>query len=55
MKRYFETGKLKRIWIDKYCWGNWNICVRYKLEEGGKYHPDWMLPDGSINEELREL
>jgi len=53
MKRYYEAGFLDRKWVELYCKGNWSECVRYKMEEGGQYHPDWMLPDGSYDERLR--
>lgn len=52
MKRYFEQGKLDRKWIDEYCMGNYMRCVRKKMEEEGKYHPDNMLPDGTIDSDL---
>jgi len=53
MKRFFEEGKLDKKWIDDYCKGNYYQCVRRKMEEEGRYHPDSMLPDGTINEELK--
>ena len=53
MKMYYEKGLLDKSWIDKYCLNDWNSCVRYQMEESGRYHPDWMLPDGTINEELK--
>jgi len=53
MKRYFEEGKLNKKWIDEYCWGNYQQCIRRKMEEEGKYHPDNMLPDGTINKKLK--
>ena len=53
MKRYFEHGRLEKKWIELYCKGDWEDCVRYQKEEKGAYHPDWMLPDGSIDESLR--
>jgi hypothetical protein len=28
--------------------------VRRKIEEEGQYHPDNMLPDGTIDEKLKE-
>ena len=52
MKRYFEQGKLDEKWILNYCKGDWGKCIRYKMEEAGEYHPDNMLPDGSINKDL---
>lgn len=53
MKTYYEQGRLDKKWIDMYCKGDWNSCVRYKLEESGQYHPDYMLPDGTICLELK--
>ncbi|RKY58122.1 MAG: uracil-DNA glycosylase [Candidatus Neomarinimicrobiota bacterium] len=52
MKRFFESGKLAEKWVRDYCFGNWQKCVRYEMEESGRYHPDNMLPDGSINPDL---
>ena len=54
MKRFYETGRLERKWIELYCKGDWRNCVRYDMEELGHYHPDWMLPDGSLDENLKE-
>ena len=48
MKRYFEKGRLDKRWIELYCKGDWEQCVRYNMEEDGQFHPDNMLPDGSI-------
>jgi len=53
MKRYFEAGRLDGSWIALYCKGYWQSCIRYQMEERGEYHPDWMLPDGSIDDSLR--
>jgi hypothetical protein len=53
MKRFYEEGQLERTWVEKYCWGNNERCVRYQLEERGKPHPDNLLPNGEIREELR--
>ena len=55
MKRFYERGKLERKWIEKYCRGDWETCERYKMEERNEAHPDWMLPDGSISERLKNL
>jgi len=52
MKHYFEMGRLDRKWVDLYCKGDWRSCIRYQMEERGQAHPDWMLPDGSIEERL---
>ncbi len=53
MKQYYEQGRLPEYWIKKYCKGEWNICIRYHMEERGEYHPDWMMPDGSLDENLK--
>ncbi len=54
IKRFYEKGLLDRKWVELYCRGDWANCVRYRLEAEGKYHPDWMLPDGSDAETLKE-
>jgi uracil-DNA glycosylase family 4 len=55
MKWFYEEGRLGKRWIELYCKGDWEHCVRYALEEQGRYHPDWMLPDGSMAEKLKEF
>ena len=52
MKYYYETGKLNKCWVENYCWKNWQECLRYKLEANGTFHPDNMLPNGEIDENL---
>jgi len=54
MKRYYEKGMIDEKWIKNYCHGDWSTCVRYKMEARGEYHPDWMLPDGTIDEGLKD-
>lgn len=54
MKHYTEAGWLDARWVKEYCKGNWRACIRYQMEERGESHPDWMLPDGSLDEGLRE-
>jgi len=53
MKHYTDTGLLDPKWVATYCKGDWAKCVRYEMEERGQPHPDWMLPDGSLDEHLR--
>jgi DNA polymerase len=53
MKWYYRAGRLDGRWVELYCKGDWASCVRYDLEEKGVAHPDWMLPDGTIDEGLR--
>jgi len=52
MKRFYGEGKLERKWVESYCKGDWETCVRYRMEESGQAHPDWMLPDGSVDKKL---
>lgn len=54
MKRFYEEGILNRKWVELYCMGDWENCIRYHMEERGEPHPDWMLPDGTIDKKLRE-
>lgn len=53
MRRHYEAGRLDRHWIELYCRGLWNSCVRYQMEERGEYHPDWMLPNGEEDLSLK--
>ncbi|MBN2283249.1 MAG: uracil-DNA glycosylase [Deltaproteobacteria bacterium] len=52
MKFFYEEGRLERRWIELYCKGLWHRCIRYHMEERGEYHPDWMLPDGTLDQRL---
>ncbi|OQX54613.1 MAG: uracil-DNA glycosylase [Candidatus Omnitrophica bacterium 4484_213] len=52
MRKFYEQGKLDRKWIENYCMLSNPDCLRRKMEERGEYHPDNMLPDGSIDESL---
>jgi len=40
MKRFYEKGKLDKKWIELYCKGDWESCVRYQMEEKGELHPE---------------
>ena len=55
MKRFYEQGVLDSRWIKLYCKGDWESCIRYQMEENGEYHPDYMLPDGTIDDRLKNL
>ncbi len=52
MKRFYELGRLDGHWVDEYCFGDHEKCVRYKMEEADQPHPDNMLPDGRIDKRL---
>jgi hypothetical protein len=53
MKGFYHTGQLDRYWIELYCKGDWERCVRYQMEEQGHSHPDRMLPDGTLDDRLQ--
>jgi hypothetical protein len=56
IRRYTEAGLLDPKWRRRYCLGeNWRQCVRYHMEERGEPHPDWMLPDGTLDESLKGM
>ena len=52
MKYFWEQGKLDAGWIENYCKSNWRECIRFDKEENGIFHPDNMLPNGEIDENL---
>jgi hypothetical protein len=52
MRRFYEQGKLDREWVERYCHGDWENCRRYEMEENFQFHPDSMLPDGTIDKSL---
>ena len=52
MKYFSENSMIDSKWIEFYCHGDWESCERYWKEENGEYHPDKMLPDGSLLNEL---
>lgn len=53
MKFYWGKGEIDDSWVEQYCHGNWESCIRYQKEEAGIYHPDNMMPDGTINSKLK--
>ncbi|MFX1310370.1 MAG: uracil-DNA glycosylase [Promethearchaeota archaeon] len=52
IKLFVENGKLDRRWVEEYCLIGNKDCVRYHLEESGKTHPDNLLPNGDIKNNL---
>lgn len=52
IKRYYEKGLINVEWVRDYCHGT-KKCVRYIMEERGEPHPDWMMPDGTLDKNLR--
>jgi hypothetical protein len=53
IKYFTDQGKLESYWVENYCLKGNKNCIRYQMEERGEYHPDNMLPDGTIREGLK--
>ena len=55
MKRAYDAGMLDKKWIDEYCLNGGQACVRKKrFEEEGYVSPDYVLPDGTVDEKLKK-
>ncbi|MFO8066978.1 MAG: uracil-DNA glycosylase [Bacteroidales bacterium] len=54
IKKFYDTGRLSKEWIDQYCKGDWEACIRFQKEEHFISHPDNMLPNGNIDQKLDE-
>ncbi|RLG66908.1 uracil-DNA glycosylase [archaeon] len=52
IRRFVEEGKIERRWVEEYCLRDFRKCIRFQLEERGISHPDEMLPNGELREEL---
>ena len=56
MKRAYDKGLLDKKWIEAYCWNRGKGCIRKKKFEGEGYvSPDYVLPDGTVDENLKDL
>ena len=53
IKFFVDNGKLEKEWVENYCLIGNKQCIRYQKEESGEYHPDNMLPNGEIRENLK--
>ncbi|KAA0004473.1 MAG: uracil-DNA glycosylase [Thermoplasmata archaeon] len=55
IKKFTDEGLLESRWVEEYCKkkDGYKRCERYRLEEKGVYHSDYMLPDGKIDENLK--
>ena len=55
IKRAYDSGMLDKKWIDEYCMNGGRRCVRKKrFEEEGYVSPDYVLPDGTVDENLKK-
>ena len=56
MKRAYDKGLLDKKWIEAYCWNRGKGCNRKKNFEGEGYvSPEYVLPDGTVDENLKDL
>ena len=56
MKRAYEAGVLDEKWVEEYCWDGGDDCVRKeRFEERGYVSPDYVLPDGTEDEDLKKF
>jgi len=56
MKRAYDKGLLDKKWIDNYCLNGGKNCIRKKrFEEEGYVSPDYVLPGGTVNENLKKI
>ena len=54
MKRAYDKGQLDKKWVENYYWKGGQGCMRKKkFEEEGYVSPDYVLPDGSIDKNLK--
>jgi len=55
MKRAYDKGLLDKKWIEHYCLNEGSNCVRKKrFEQEGYVSPDYVLPDGTVDENLKK-
>ncbi len=52
IKYFVDQGKLDPKWVEEYCLVENKNCVRYQMEENGEFHPENMLPNGDIQQDL---
>ena len=56
MKRACDRGLLDRKWIEQYCFHGGKECVRkQRFEQDGYVSPDYVLPDGTVDETLKDI
>ncbi len=53
MKRFYEEGRVEKELIEKYCLGDYKKCKRYQVVEKGEFCPDYVLPNGKVDEKLK--
>lgn len=55
IKRACDAGLLDTKWVEHYCFNGGQSCVRkQRFEQDGYVSPDYVLPDGSVDERLKQ-
>lgn len=55
VKRAYDLGLIDLKWVENYCWNGGKDCVRKRrFEEEGYVSPDYVLPDGTISQRVKE-
>ena len=55
IKRAYDKGMIDKSWIDDYCLNGGENCVRKRrFEIEGYVSPDYVLPDGTVDERLKK-
>ena len=55
MKRAYDAGLLDEKWLSEYCFNGGQGCVRKRrFESEGYVSPDYVLPDGTVDPELKK-
>jgi len=52
IRRYTEQNLIDKKWVEEYCKSEYWRCVRRKMQKKCQYHPDNMMPDGTIDKRL---
>jgi hypothetical protein len=54
VKLAYDRGFIEKHWVEDYCFNGGRNCVRKQcFESEGYVSPDYILPDGSIAEEVK--
>lgn len=55
VKRAYDLGLIDKSWVEDYCFRGGVDCVRKRrFEMEGYVSPDYILPDGSTSERVKE-
>ena len=55
MKRAHDKGLIDNKWVENFCWNEGKNCIRKKrFEEEGYVSPDYILPNGSEDSNLKK-